>query len=40
MKTLTRILYFTFCENLKRIPIVINPLDLDWKYIKGGGPGG
>ena len=21
-------------------PVIINPIDLDWKQIKGGGPGG
>jgi hypothetical protein len=37
MKNLFRILYL-FSQ--KPIPIIINPFELEWKYIKGSGPGG
>ena len=37
MKTLFRII-FSFSQT--PIPIVIKPLELEWKYIKGSGPGG
>ncbi len=30
---------FMFSSQVRK-PVVINESDLEWKYIKGGGPGG